>query len=73
MYNLNSSRANIAVVEDDEQLQKILKIKDQVPTLKCIIQYTGNPTDPTVFNVSYHVPNSTLNSSTSFLIETILF
>ncbi|KAK7604694.1 hypothetical protein V9T40_005880 [Parthenolecanium corni] len=52
LYNMNSNRANIVVVEDDEQLQKILKVKDQVPTLKFIIQYTGNPTDPTVFSWS---------------------
>ncbi|XP_060536801.1 very long-chain-fatty-acid--CoA ligase bubblegum isoform X3 [Cylas formicarius] len=37
------SRANIIVVEDDQQLQKILSIKANLPKLKTIVQYTGEP------------------------------
>ncbi|KAG5679845.1 hypothetical protein PVAND_009382 [Polypedilum vanderplanki] len=35
---LESSKANIVVVDNDEQLQKILKIKDKLPNLKAIVQ-----------------------------------
>lgn len=52
LYNLESSSANIVVVENDAQLQKILKIKDKVSTLKAIIQYSGTPKDPSVYSVS---------------------
>lgn len=55
LHIINSSRANIVIVEDDIQLQKILKVKDQAPILKFIIQYTGNPTDPSVLNVSENI------------------
>jgi len=36
-------RSNIIVVEDDVQLQKILKIRSDLPDLKAIVQYTGIP------------------------------
>ena len=36
-------RANIIVVEDDTQLAKILSVKDQLPHLRAIIQYRGQP------------------------------
>lgn len=49
---LVNSRANIVVVEDDVQLQKILKIKDRVPDLKAIIQMTGTPEREDVISVS---------------------
>ena len=39
----NNSRANIIVVEDEKQLEKILAIKDDLPNLKAIVQYTGHP------------------------------
>lgn len=39
---MSESRANIAVVENEEQLAKIMSIKDQLPDLKAIIQYRGN-------------------------------
>jgi len=42
-YMANHSRANIIVVEDDSQLKKILAVKDELPDLKAIIQYTGKP------------------------------
>lgn len=50
LHCLKTSYANIAVVENDMQLQKILKIRDQVPDLKAIIQYTGKPSDSSVLS-----------------------
>lgn len=49
---LESSRANIAVVEDDKQLEKILSIKSRLPHLKAIIQYEGKPSAEGVLSVS---------------------
>ncbi|XP_011500028.1 PREDICTED: very long-chain-fatty-acid--CoA ligase bubblegum-like isoform X2 [Ceratosolen solmsi marchali] len=43
-YCAESSRANIIVVEDEKQLEKILQIKNNLPKLKAIIQYDGTPT-----------------------------
>ncbi|KJE88677.1 long-chain-fatty-acid-CoA ligase [Capsaspora owczarzaki ATCC 30864] len=40
-YVAEHSRANIIVVEDDRQLQKILAVRDRLPNLKAIVQYTG--------------------------------
>eukprot|EP00095_Tigriopus_kingsejongensis_P001487 snap_masked-scaffold124_size330879-processed-gene-1.10 protein:Tk01487 transcript:snap_masked-scaffold124_size330879-processed-gene-1.10-mRNA-1 annotation:"long-chain-fatty-acid-- ligase acsbg2" len=36
-------RANILVVEDEKQLDKILQIRPQLPDLKCVVQYLGTP------------------------------
>ena len=36
-------RANIIVVEDNKQLEKILAIRDELPKLKAVIQYSGTP------------------------------
>lgn len=47
---LVSSDANICVVEDAKQLDKILKIKSQCPKLKVIIQYEGKPEQPGVLS-----------------------
>ncbi|XP_062888157.1 long-chain-fatty-acid--CoA ligase ACSBG2 isoform X1 [Mobula hypostoma] len=38
-YVANDSEANILVVENSKQLQKILQIQDQLPHLKAIVQY----------------------------------
>lgn len=38
-YIAENSKANIIVVENHKQLQKILQIEDQLPHLKAIIQY----------------------------------
>jgi long-chain-fatty-acid--CoA ligase ACSBG len=35
--------ANIIVVEDRKQLDKILEIKDRLPEVKAIVQYNGKP------------------------------
>uniref|UniRef100_T1IGS3 long-chain-fatty-acid--CoA ligase n=1 Tax=Strigamia maritima TaxID=126957 RepID=T1IGS3_STRMM len=41
---LSDSAANIAVVENETQLEKILSIRSMLPNLKTIIQYSGKPT-----------------------------
>ncbi|XP_033749841.1 long-chain-fatty-acid--CoA ligase ACSBG2-like isoform X2 [Pecten maximus] len=40
-YVLEDSQSNIAVVENNAQLQKIVAVWDNLPHLKAIIQYTG--------------------------------
>uniref|UniRef100_A0AAY4EHA0 Long-chain-fatty-acid--CoA ligase ACSBG1 n=1 Tax=Denticeps clupeoides TaxID=299321 RepID=A0AAY4EHA0_9TELE len=40
-YVANDSRANIIVVENQKQLDKILQIKENLPHLKAIVQYSG--------------------------------
>ncbi|XP_051175143.1 very long-chain-fatty-acid--CoA ligase bubblegum isoform X1 [Leptopilina boulardi] len=51
-YCAESSRANIIVVEDAKQLEKILEIKKNLPHLKAIIQYEGIVKDKSV--LSWH-------------------
>lgn len=36
-FILESSRSNIVVVDDEEQLEKILKVKDRLPHLKAVV------------------------------------
>ena len=43
LHNALDSNAKIAVVENYQQLQKILAIKDQIPDLKAIVQWSGEP------------------------------
>lgn len=50
LHYLNLSRANIVVVENDFQLQKILTINHKLTELKTIIQYTGKPTIDGVYS-----------------------
>lgn len=38
-YVADNCKADVMVVENDKQLQKILQVKDQLPHLKAIIQY----------------------------------
>ena len=40
-YIASDGDCNIMVVENDAQLQKLLKVRDDLPELKAIIQYTG--------------------------------
>uniref|UniRef100_T1JBW0 long-chain-fatty-acid--CoA ligase n=1 Tax=Strigamia maritima TaxID=126957 RepID=T1JBW0_STRMM len=47
---LQDCNANIVVVEDEHQLGKILKIRDTLPKLKTIIQYSGKPSHPDVIS-----------------------
>jgi long-chain-fatty-acid--CoA ligase ACSBG len=42
-YIAADCKANIAVVEDEKQLEKFLKIRDDLPHLKTIVQYSGKP------------------------------
>nr|CAD7405230.1 unnamed protein product [Timema cristinae] len=44
-YCAENSQANIIVVEDHTQLDKILQIRERLPELKAIIQYRGTPPD----------------------------
>jgi long-chain-fatty-acid--CoA ligase ACSBG len=37
-FILESSRSNIVVVDDSEQLEKILKVKDRLPHLKAVVK-----------------------------------
>ncbi|KAI4494503.1 hypothetical protein M0802_008824 [Mischocyttarus mexicanus] len=51
-YCAQHSKANIIVVEDAKQLEKILQIKKNLPDLKAIIQYEGIPKDKDV--IAWH-------------------
>ncbi|KAK5867372.1 hypothetical protein PBY51_011872 [Eleginops maclovinus] len=42
-YVASDSKANIIVVENQKQLDKILQIRDRLPHLKAIVQYSGHP------------------------------
>lgn len=42
-YVAANCEANILVVENQAQLSKILQVKDQLPHLKAIVQYKGQP------------------------------
>ena len=52
-YIASNSKANVIVVENNQQLQKILKIKVNLPDLKAIVQYSGEVVerDPNVYSV----------------------
>ena len=41
----DTTKCNIMIVEDDKLLQSVLKIADDLPHLKAIIQYRGHPKD----------------------------
>ncbi|KAK6171659.1 hypothetical protein SNE40_018101 [Patella caerulea] len=45
-YVASDSTANVIVVENTVQLKKILKIRDNLPNLKALIQYTGDIEEP---------------------------
>jgi len=49
-YVAEHSRANIMVVEDEEQLAKIEAVYDRLPELQTVIQYTGYPRSPGVIS-----------------------
>ncbi len=44
-YVLENSDAKVVVVEDDDQLEKIRKVRDQVPKLEHVIRITGSSDD----------------------------
>ncbi|XP_078533832.1 long-chain-fatty-acid--CoA ligase ACSBG2-like [Lissotriton helveticus] len=41
-YVASNSEANILLVEDDDQLKKILQVQEQLPHLKAIVQYNDD-------------------------------
>jgi len=51
-YVLANCRANVVVVEDQKQLSKVLAIKPNLPNLKCIVQYSGEPNEKGVLSWS---------------------
>ena len=51
-YCASDSKANIFVVEDEKQLAKVLEVRDQLPDLKAIVQYSGEPTEEGVISWS---------------------
>ena len=44
-YVLENSDAKVVVVEDDEQLEKIRKVRDQLPQLEQVVRMTGSSED----------------------------
>ena len=42
-YVADNCRANVIVVEDQKQLEKILTVRNELPRLKAVVQYTGIP------------------------------
>src|SRR6478672_1037640 len=44
-YVLENSDAKVVVVEDDEQLEKVRKVRDQLPQLEQIVRMTGSSDD----------------------------
>jgi long-chain acyl-CoA synthetase len=44
-YVLENSDAKVVVVEDDEQLEKIRKVRDSVPKLETVVRMTGSSDD----------------------------
>lgn len=52
-YCAQNSRANIIVVEDEKQLEKIQEIRGRLPHLKAVIQYEGEPSPSDVLSVSF--------------------
>jgi long-chain acyl-CoA synthetase len=44
-YVLENSDAKVIVVEDDEQLEKIRKVRDQLPLLEHVVRMTGSSDD----------------------------
>lgn len=51
-YSAEVSRANIIVVEDEQQLEKIISIRANLPKLKAIVQYSGEPKHSDILSVS---------------------
>lgn len=51
LYCLTTGKSNIFVAEDEKQVDKILRYRDELPELKAIIQYTGTPAAKGVLSV----------------------
>jgi len=51
-YIAENAKCNVIVAENDQQLQKILKVWHQLPDLKAVIQYKDAPVaSPNVYSV----------------------
>lgn len=50
-HSAEISRANIIVVEDEQQLKKIMQIRANLPLVKAIIQFSGTPSDSSILSV----------------------
>ncbi|MED6272780.1 Long-chain-fatty-acid--CoA ligase acsbg2 [Characodon lateralis] len=69
-YVAANCEANVLVVENQKQLEKILKVKDQLPHLKAIVQYKGElqQKSPLLYTwdefmkLGKEVPNETLQA-----------
>ncbi|KYN35140.1 Very long-chain-fatty-acid--CoA ligase bubblegum, partial [Trachymyrmex septentrionalis] len=78
-YCAEYSRANIIVVEDEKQLQKILQIKHNLSYLKAIVQYNGKSIEKNILSVNLllYLSNIFLFSKTesedklSYVLKTI--
>lgn len=49
-YILEQSKCAILVVEDQRQLEKVWSLRESLPHLKKVVQYTGTPTHPGVLS-----------------------
>jgi len=49
-YVASNSRANIIVVADEEQLAKVMQVKDTLRHLKAVVQYSGKVSEPGVLS-----------------------
>jgi long-chain acyl-CoA synthetase len=49
-YVLENSDAKVVVVEDDEQIEKIRKVRDRLPLLEQIVRMTGSSDDALTFD-----------------------
>lgn len=69
-YVAGNCEANVLVVEDKKQLDKILQVKDQLPHLKAIVQYKGDLHQKAPFLYTWEefmklgedIPNEQLNA-----------
>jgi long-chain acyl-CoA synthetase len=48
-YVLENSDAKVVIVEDDEQMEKIRKVRDQLPQLQHVVRMTGSSEDAISF------------------------
>ena len=71
-YVVGNCEANVVVVQNDAQLQKILKVWDQLPHLKAVIQYQGELKEKkdNVYTVSYFFFIPVLSGGLSLLEST---
>jgi long-chain acyl-CoA synthetase len=49
-YVLENSDSKVVVVEDDEQIEKIRKVRDQLPQLESVVRMTGSSEDAISFD-----------------------